>query len=603
MLERLARTLRLKTDPVVYFSAVGIVTAFVIVTILFGEWVSDVFGTASDWIMTNLGWFYVLGVTVFLIFLLFVGFSRSGHVRLGGDDERPEYSTLTWFGMLFAAGIGTILMFWGVAEPISHFANPPIGDVAPGSTAAAEQAIALTHYHFSLHTWTIFTLPALCFAYFIYKRKMPPRVSSIFSPILGARVYGPIGKTIDVIALIGTVFGVATSVGLGTLQINAGLAELFDVAVSPVVQVTVIVIVTAIASVSVALGLDRGIKVLSNINIYMAIGLLLFVILAGPTVLILKGTIESVGTYLSWLPDLAFWNNTVPNSPDNATWQNTWTVFYWAWTITWSPFVGIFIARISRGRTIREFVVGVLGLPVTFSLIWFGAFGTAAFNIENNGEGGLVNAVAVEGDIPGALFEFLSNYPAATFVSGMSILIVIIFFTTSVDSAAMVTDMIASGKEPATAPIHQKLIWTVLMGAVGAVLLAATGEGGLAALQQTIIVVGLPFFIMGFLMMFNLGVALRHDLGERTPTVTRQWESAETPEEWERHEEAPSPEPIGPVHHIPDEEHEQAINPAVIGAALEEYVKNHQDDDEEEDPDKDESRVIIRDEQEPERLE
>ena len=530
-------------------------------------------------------------------------FRSAGHVRLGGDDERPEYSTLTWFGMLFAAGIGTILMFWGVAEPISHFANPPIGDVAPGSTAAAEQAIALTHYHFSLHTWTIFTLPALCFAYFIYKRKMPPRVSSIFSPILGARVYGPIGKTIDVIALIGTVFGVATSVGLGTLQINAGLAELFDVAVSPVVQVTVIVIVTAIASVSVALGLDRGIKVLSNINIYMAIGLLLFVILAGPTVLILKGTIESVGTYLSWLPDLAFWNNTVPNSPDNATWQNTWTVFYWAWTITWSPFVGIFIARISRGRTIREFVVGVLGLPVTFSLIWFGAFGTAAFNIENNGEGGLVNAVAVEGDIPGALFEFLSNYPAATFVSGMSILIVIIFFTTSVDSAAMVTDMIASGKEPATAPIHQKLIWTVLMGAVGAVLLAATGEGGLAALQQTIIVVGLPFFVRGFLMMCNLGVALRHGLGERTPTVTRQWESAETPEEWERHEEAPSPEPIGPVHHIPDEEHEQAINPAVIGAALEEYVKNHQDDDEEEDPDKDESRVIIRDEQEPERLE
>ncbi|WIM69388.1 BCCT family transporter [Corynebacterium suedekumii] len=593
MFDRLARSLRLRTDPPVYFLTVGIVLAFVVVTIFFGDWVSDVFGSASDWILSNLGWFYVLGVTVFLIFLIFVAFGRSGHVRLGGDDERPEYSTMAWFAMLFAAGIGTILMFWGVAEPISHFANPPMGDTDPGSTEAARQAIALTHYHFGLHTWTIFALPALCFAYFIYKRKMPPRVSSIFSPLLGARVYGPIGKTIDIVALIGTIFGVATSVGLGTLQINAGLAELFEVTVSPTVQVIIIVAVTTVACISVALGLDRGIKVLSNVNIYLAIGLLIIVILAGPTVLVLKGTIESIGIYLGALPELAFWNNTVPNSPDNETWQNTWTVFYWAWTITWSPFVGIFIARISRGRTIREFVVGVLGLPVAFSLIWFGAFGTSAFNIERT-EGGLVQAVAVDGDIPGALFEFLSNYPGATFLSGLSIVIVVLFFTTSVDSAAMVTDMIASGKEPATAPTHQKVIWAVLMGAVAAVLLAATGEGGLSALQQTIIVVGLPFFIMGFIMMFSLGVALRNDLGARTPTITRQWEPAHTPEAWERNEEAPSPEPIGPVHHIPDEDGALVpVNPAVVAAALDEYVKQHSDDDAE-------SAVRIVEETEPE---
>ena len=593
MFDRLARSLRLRTDPPVYFLTVGIVLAFVVVTIFFGDWVSDVFGSASDWILSNLGWFYVLGVTVFLIFLIFVAFGRSGHVRLGGDDDRPEYSTMAWFAMLFAAGIGTILMFWGVAEPISHFANPPMGDTDPGSTEAARQAIALTHYHFGLHTWTIFALPALCFAYFIYKRKMPPRVSSIFSPLLGARVYGPIGKTIDIVALIGTIFGVATSVGLGTLQINAGLAELFEVTVSPTVQVIIIVAVTTVACISVALGLDRGIKVLSNVNIYLAIGLLIIVILAGPTVLVLKGTIESIGIYLGALPELAFWNNTVPNSPDNETWQNTWTVFYWAWTITWSPFVGIFIARISRGRTIREFVVGVLGLPVAFSLIWFGAFGTSAFNIERT-EGGLVQAVAVDGDIPGALFEFLSNYPGATFLSGLSIVIVVLFFTTSVDSAAMVTDMIASGKEPATAPTHQKVIWAVLMGAVAAVLLAATGEGGLSALQQTIIVVGLPFFVMGFIMMFSLGVALRNDLGARTPTITRQWEPAHTPEAWERNEEAPSPEPIGPVHHIPDEDGALVpVNPAVVAAALDEYVKQHSDDDAE-------SAVRIVEETEPE---
>lgn len=575
MLTRLASTLRLKTDPPVYFATVGAVLAFVVLTIVAGDWVGDVFGAATTWILSNLGWFYILGVTVFLLFLVVVAVSRYGHVRLGADEERPEYSTPVWFAMLFAAGIGTILMFWGVAEPISHFANPPIGDVAPGSTEAARQAIAITHYHFGLHTWTIFALPALCFAYFIYKRRMPPRVSSIFSPLLGSRVYGPVGRTIDVIALIGTIFGVATSVGLGTLQINAGLSTLFGLSFSPVVQVVIIGIVTTIACVSVAAGLDRGIRILSNANIWMAIALLVFVIAAGPTVMVLKGTIESFGIYLSRLPELAFWNNATPNSPDNATWQNTWTVFYWAWTITWSPFVGIFIARISRGRTIREFVAGVLGLPVLFSMIWFGVFGASSFLIEQDG-GGLVDRVAVEGDIPGALFEFLSHYPAATFLSGLGILIVVIFFTTSVDSAAMVTDMIASGREPALAPTHQKVTWAVLMGAVAAVLLAATGEGGLSALQQIIIVIGLPFFIMGFIMMFSLGVALKNDLGAPVPTVTRQWESAGTAEEWEEMEQTPSPEPIGPLHHIPDDDGGSQINPAVLGAVLEEYSKADQ---------------------------
>ncbi|MGD7001452.1 BCCT family transporter [Corynebacterium halotolerans] len=577
MFDRLAKALRLKTDPGVFFVAIGIMLAFVLITIFFGDWVGDVFGTASDWLMSNLGWFYILGVSVFLVFLIFIACTRFGHARLGSDDEEPEYRTLTWFSMLFAAGIGSILMFWGVAEPISHFANPPMGDVAPETAEAANQAIAFTHYHFALHTWTIFALPSLCFAYFIYKRKMPPRVSSIFSPLLGSKVYGPIGKTIDVVALIGTVFGVAVSVGLGTLQINAGLSELFGVEVSPLVQLIIIIVMTSIASVSVALGLDRGIKILSNINIYMAIALLVFIIAAGPTVLILKGTIESVGTYLSWLPDLAFWNNTVPNSPDNAAWQNTWTVFYWAWTITWSPFVGIFIARISRGRTIREFVAGVLALPVAFSLLWFGAFGTASFNIEQNGAGGLVDRVVDQGDIPGALFEFLSNYPFAGFVSGVAILIVIIFFTTSVDSAAMVTDMIASGEEPRFAPIHQKLTWSVMMGAVAAVLLTVTGEGGLSALQQVIIVIGLPFFIMGFIQMWSLWVALNADMGRPTPVVTRQWKRAYTPADWEKNEGVPSPEPIGPVHHIPDDSvaDGSGFNPAVVGAVLEEYDKKN----------------------------
>ena len=554
MSERITRALRLKTDPGVFLTTVGIILAFVVITFLAGDWVGRVFGTASGWIMTNLGWFYILGVTTFLGFLVWVAMSRFGHVRLGGDDEEPEHSTLTWFAMLFAAGIGSILMFWGVAEPISHFATPPRGNVEPETVDAAQEAMAFTLYHFGLHTWTIFALPSLAFAYFIYKRKMPPRLSSIFAPLLGDKIFGPIGKTIDIVALIGTVFGVATSVGLGTLQINAGLNELFGIEMSPFVQVLTIAIVTTVACISVALGLEKGIKRLSNANIVLAVALLIFILVTGPTLFLLKGTVESLGVYITNLPELALWNNVFPASDDLASWQNTWTVFYWAWTITWSPFVGIFIARISRGRTIRGFVFGVLGLPVAFSVLWFGIFGMASFHIELEGEGGLSQAVAVDGDIPGALFQFLSNYPLATLISGLAVVLVVVFFTTSVDSAAMVVDMIASGKddEVQASPAHQRVIWAVLMGAVGATILAGTGEGGLTALQEVITVIGLPFFVIAFVMMFSLVKGLRDDMGERLPTVTRQWDRAYSPEELEVQEEAPSPEPVHPLHQLPD---------------------------------------------------
>ncbi|MDV7999822.1 BCCT family transporter [Rhodococcus sp. IEGM 1408] len=569
MADRIMRALRLKTDPGIFLATVGIVLAFVLITVVAGDWVGSVFGTASGWIMTNLGWFYILGVTSFLVFLLWIAMNRYGHVRLGGDDETPEHSTAAWFGMLFAAGIGSILMFWGVAEPISHFATPPRGGVEPGSADAAREAMAFTLYHFGLHTWTIFALPALAFAYFIYKRKMPPRVSSIFAPILGEKVFGPLGKTIDVVALIGTIFGVATSVGLGALQINAGLEQLFGISMSPVVQVLTITVVTGIACISVALGLEKGIKRLSNLNIAVAVALLLFILVTGPTLFLLKGTVESLGIYLAALPELALWNNVFPAGDDLASWQNTWTVFYWAWTITWSPFVGIFIARISRGRTIRQFVFGVLCLPVGFSVLWFGIFGMASFHIELFGSGGLAQAVVADGDIPGALFTLLSNYPAATFVSGVAILLVVVFFTTSVDSAAMVVDMMASGKDDdvQVSPVHQRVIWAVLMGAVGATILAGTGEGGLTALQEVITVIGLPFFVMGFVMMYSLVRGIRDDLGERSPTVTRQWRRAYSPETLVENEGVPSPEPVGPLHRIPGPEQDDgAPNPLASDA-------------------------------------
>ncbi|MGO3289018.1 BCCT family transporter, partial [Brachybacterium sp.] len=497
MLTRLHDALRLRTSPVIFFGSAAIIIAFVIGTIAFTEPMGRATSAASDWLLTNLGWFYILGVTVFLGFLIFIAAGRFGRVKLGPDDEPPEHSGGAWFAMLFAAGIGSILMFWGVAEPVSHFGDPPRATelgIEASSLAAARDAMNFTYYHFTLHTWTIFALPALCFAYFIHKRNLPPRVSSIFQPLLGEGIHGPLGKAIDIIAIIGTVFGIAVSVGLGTLQINGGLNQLFGVPESAGWNLIIIGVVCGLALISVSMGLDKGIKVLSNFNIVVAVLLLLFVLFAGgATLFILKGTFESFGNYLVALPELALWNDTFANTG----WQNTWTVFYWAWTITWSPFVGIFIARISRGRTIRQFVTGVLAVPSAFSVIWFGVFGYASFDIELNGEGGLVDRVVGDGDIPGALFAFLDQYPGAFVISVIAIILVVIFFVTSVDSAALVTDSMANGHEDFN-PLGQRIFWGVAIALVTAALLVFSGSDGLEALQSTIILVGLPFFIMGW---------------------------------------------------------------------------------------------------------
>lgn len=509
-LNRLQRRLGLRTDPVIFFTAAALTFVFVATTIAFTDTVDSVFGTASEWLKRNLGWFYILGVTVFLVFLIWIALSRYGHVRLGDQDSEPEYSNRAWFGMLFAAGIGTILMFWGVAEPISHFAEPPRSGVEPESVEAAEMAMGYSLYHFGLHTWTIFCLPALAFAYFVHRRGLPFRVSSILQPILGDRIHGPMGKIVDTTAVLGTLFGVAVSIGLGTMQINSGLAELFGLPENRLVQIGIITVVTAIATVSVASGLDKGIKRLSNLNIGMAIALMLFVFVTGSTLFLARGIIETTGTYLSWLVPLSFWNDTF----GNTGWQGNWTVFYWAWTISWSPFVGIFIARISKGRTIRDFVFGVLALPTAFTIVWFSIFGLSAIDLQMNGDADLVGEVVEQNDIPGALFAFLEAFPLATFVSAVSVLIVVIFFTTSSDSASLVVDMLCVGSEEQESPTRQRIFWAVTEGVVAGTLIAATGTGGLTALEQVIIVVGLPFFVLAFMMMYAIRRGLQEDFPE-----------------------------------------------------------------------------------------
>lgn len=524
-MDALARKLGLRTDPTIFFTSAGIMILFLVALLIAPGPIGEAFGAGREWIVTNLGWFFIFGVTSWVAFLLWVAISRYGAIRLGGNDAKPAYTNVSWFAMLFAGGIGTVLMFWGVAEPISHFATPPRAGVEPFSAAAATDAMSFSIYHLGLHTWAIFAMPGLAFAYFIYRYNLPMRFSSVFYPFLGERIYGPIGKSLDIFAILGTLFGVAVSIGLGTQQINAGLTELWGVPDAVITKVLIIAVLTTVAVGSIVAGLDSGVKLLSNINIGMAVGLLLFVLFTGSTVFLLRAVVETFGLYITNLLPMAFWNDTLARYSSEGGawgWQGSWTVFYWAWTVTWSPFIGIFVARISRGRTIREFVLGVLFAPSIFTLIWFSIFGWSAMEIDGIGpaaraalgdQAGVLSAAVAE-SIPLAMFAFFENFPAATLIKGLAVVIVAIFFATSSDSASLVVDMLCTGSAD-PGPWHQRVFWGVSEGMLAAMLIVLAGDAGLTALQQVITVVGLPMFILVFIMMFSLYRGLSHeDLSE-----------------------------------------------------------------------------------------
>jgi choline/glycine/proline betaine transport protein len=501
VLERLQQRLGLQTIPGIFFTSAGIAALFVALAVPFDQQVAGSFGVLTGWVARNLGWFYILAVSSLLIFLLALAASRYGTIRLGGDGSRPDYSNLTWFTMLFAAGIGTILMFWGVAEPVSHFASPPFDGVQPRTEKAASDAMTISLYHFGLHTWTIFAMPGLAIGYFAYRHNLPMRISSLFYPILGERAFGPWGWAIDVIAVLGTLFGVATSLGLGTLQLNSGLNYLFGVPTNGFVQVVLITVIASIAATSVALGLDKGVRRLSQLNIVLAIVLIVFVAAVGPTIFIAEGMVQSIGDYFDALPWLAFWTETFKETD----WQRKWTLFYWAWTISWAPYVGIFIARISRGRTIREFVAGVLFAPTVFTLVWFGVFGLSAIQVESSGQVALAEQVQQDPSV--AIFAFLEAFPLADVASALSVVIIVIFFTTSSDSASLVIDTLTR-REDQPSQVHQRIFWAAAQGVVAATLLLA---GGLDALQNVITSLGLPFCLLLLFMAVSLFRALRAD--------------------------------------------------------------------------------------------
>ncbi|QNV39095.1 BCCT family transporter [Rothia amarae] len=529
MLLKLHDRLGLRTNPPIFFTTAGFIALFTLSFIAFPTQMEGVFGAMAQWIITYFGWFYVLGNALFFIFLVYLAASRFGRVKLGPDDSVPQYSGVAWFGMLFAAGVGAVLLFWGAAEPISHFANPPYDGVEPQSDRAARDALAISNFHIGLFMWVILTVPGLAFGYFTYKRKLPPRVSSIFQPILGEGIHGPLGKMIDALAIISTVFGLAVSVGLGALQINSGLQILYGVPYVGWIQAGIIALVTAAGITSVVAGMDKGVKRLSYFNILMAVALLLFILMAGATRTVLMGTIESAGYFLMRLPEMMFFNDAFADTG----WIGSWTVFYWAWTVSWAPFVGLFIARISQGRTIREFVIGVLAVPSIFVMFWIGIFGMNAFDIERNQNGQLIENVVDKGDIPAALFEFLGHFPLFEFVAPFTVLVITIFFITSIDSAALTMDAIANGHED-KAPKRQRVFWALCIGVVCAVILVTTGDSGLDILQHVIIVVGFPVFILGFLQMWMVIRALREDAGEVAPMRTRQWKQVIPAEEYRR---------------------------------------------------------------------
>jgi len=443
-------------------------------------------------------------VAAFLVFLGYLVIGRYAKVRLGPDDSRPDYSYTTWFAMLFSAGMGIGLVFWGVAEPIYHFIDAPRAE--GGSEAAALDAMVLTFHHWGLGAWSVYAVLGLSLAYFGYRHDLPMTIRSALYPLIGDRIHGWRGNLVDILAIFGTMFGIATSLGLGVAQINSGLNSAFDIPVGPGVQVVLIAIITVAATVSVVTGLDKGIRRLSELNITLAALLLLFVAVTGPTVLLLSAYVENVGNYVYNFVELMFWSGSY--SETDAGWLSAWTIFYWAWWISWAPFVGSFIARISRGRTIREFILGVLLVPALVSFLWFTVMGNTAILFQSDGTADIYGAIEAAGfDESVAMFAVLDALPLSLLTTVVTMFVITVFFVTSSDSGSFVIDMIASGGS-LNPPVAMRIFWALSEGAVAAVLLVA---GGLAALQAGAIATGLPFTAVLLVVMVGVFKGLRSE--------------------------------------------------------------------------------------------
>ena len=483
-----------------------LVVAFVVLTLAFQNQVEPLFSALRNWLTSNLDWFFIAAGNIFVVVMLGLAVSPLGKVRLGGTEATPDYTYLGWFSMLFAAGMGIGLMFFGVSEPLSHFGSAfggtaveggvrtdwaPLGAAAGDAATATRLGMAATIYHWALHPWAIYATIALGLALFSFNKGLPLTIRSVFYPLLGERIWGWPGHIIDILAVLATLYGLATSLGYGASQASSGLNFLFDVPLGNTTQIVLVIGITAIALASVVAGLDAGVKRLSEINMALALLLMVFVIAVGPTLDILSGFFANLGAYVQYLPALSN-----PVGRDDANFSQGWTAFYWAWWISWSPFVGMFIARVSRGRTVREFILAVLIVPSLACVLWMTVFGeTAIPQVVRDGY-----EAAKTAELPLQLFTMLDALPLAQITSFIAIILVVVFFVTSSDSGSLVIDVIAAGGK-VDAPTPQRVFWCVFEGLVAIALILG---GGLVALQAMAVSTGLPFTIV--LLMSTVAV-------------------------------------------------------------------------------------------------
>ncbi|WP_100402959.1 glycine betaine uptake BCCT transporter [Bacillus sp. FJAT-42315] len=470
--------------------------ALVLVAVIFGVVAPKSFETVTanlqSFFTSTFGWYYLILVSVIVVFCLLLIFSPVGAIKLGKPDEKPDYSTPTWFAMLFSAGMGIGLVFWGAAEPLSHFAKtPPLAEA--GSNAALKDSMRYAFFHWGIHAWAIYALVALALAYYKFRKDEPGLISATLTPILGRAARGPLGTVIDVIAVFATLVGVATTLGFGAAQINGGLSYLLGIPVNFNVQLIIIVVATILFIISAMSGLGKGIKILSNTNMVLAVVLLVLMLIVGPTLLIFNMFTDTIGSYFQNLITMSF--QIAPLNEEHRSWINGWTIFYWAWWISWSPFVGIFIARVSKGRTIREFLIGTLLMPAIVSFFWFSVFGVSAMDLQMSGTVDLTkNATET------VLFAVFNEFPLAPVLSIIAITLVGTFFITSADSATFVLGM-QTTYGSLTPPNRVKLTWGIAQSLIAVVLLYS---GGLQALQNALIIAAFPFSFIMILMMLSL---------------------------------------------------------------------------------------------------
>lgn len=482
-------------NPVFVISA-ALTILLVVATLLFQDAAALAFGNLRHWATTRFDWFFMITANFAVLFCFAVAFSKLGRIRLGGPDAKPHYSYPAWLAMLFAAGVGIGLMFFGVLEPVTHTLAPPLG-IDPADIATAKAVgMSAAIFHWGLHAWAIYAVVGLSLAFFSFNHGMPLTLRSAFFPLIGRAVWGPFGHFVDIVAVLATLFGLAVSLGYGAEQIAAGLNYLFDVPTGNTTKVVLICLIISVALASVVAGLDKGIKRLSELNMGMAGGLLLFVLITGPTLVIITAVVKSLVDYLYYLPQLSNWIGR-----DDTEFLHGWTTFYWAWWIAWSPFVGMFIARISHGRTVREFITWVLVIPTLIGIIWMSTFGgTALDQMIEQGYRGVAESVPEL-----ALFRMLEGLPLTGLLSGFSVFLIALFFVTSADSGSLVVDTITAGGKM-NAPVKQRVFWCLLTGFIAVSLMLG---GGMASLQALTIAIGLPFALVLLLMCAGLFKGLR----------------------------------------------------------------------------------------------